>query len=112
MTNELEKKFFDTFEIKPLKKNIPCSECEYRLEECGCFYCNREAYPQITDRILLELMCIHNQYLHPLTIYSTKKEFLKNNILECTIDITNYFYEHEMGEYSKLKHQVRTLFEE
>lgn len=58
MSNKLEKQFFDTFGIEPLIKNIPCSECEFNLEECGCFYCNREVYPQITDHILLELICI------------------------------------------------------
>ena len=97
MTNELEKTFFYTFGIKEKELEYPD---------------NFTYYPEITDRILLELICIHNQYSHPFSIYGEKKEFLKNDILECMINILNYFYEHEMDEYSKLKHQVRTLFEE
>lgn len=103
MTNELEKTFFDTFGIKPSTKYDYCWKSGENKDKL---------YPQITDHILLELICIHNQYSYPLTIHSTKKEFLKNYILECTIDIINYFYGHEMGEYSKLKRQVQALFEE
>ena len=102
MTNELEKKFFDMFGIKEKTNKVYGVQLDYHID----------VYPQITDRILLELICIHNQYLHPFSIYSEKKEFLKNDILECMINILNYFYEHEMGEYSKLKRQVRKLFEE
>lgn len=109
MTNELEKQFFDTFGIEPditscyhhCRKDLNCKECNEA----------KVIYPQITDHILLELICIRNQYLHPFTIYSTKNKFLKNDILECMISIINYFYEHEMGEYSKIKQQVHTLFE-
>ena len=101
--SEIEKQFFETFGIEPSTKYDYCWKSEENKDKL---------YPQITDSILLELICICNQYLHPLTIYSTKKEFLKNDILECTIDILNYFYKHEMGEYSKLKQQVHTLFEE
>ena len=110
MTNELEKTFFDTFEVETKYKCTKDGNCYF--QECSkCDWYTR-TYPQITDSILLELICIHNQYLHPFSIYSEKKEFLKNDILECMINILNYFYEHEMGEYSKLKRQVRKLFEE
>ena len=97
MTSELEKKFFDTFGIK--KKELEYPD-------------NFTYYPEITDRILLELICIYNQYSQPFSIYSEKKEFLRDDILELMINIFNYFYAHEMDKYSKLKHQVRTLFEE
>ena len=96
MSDELTRTFFNTFGIEGKELEYPD---------------NFTYYPEITDHILLELICIHNQYSHPLTIHSTKKEFLKNYILECTIDIINYFYGHEMGEYSKLKRQVQALFE-
>ena len=97
MINELEKQFFDTFGIKPLMKNIPCSECEFRLEECGCFYCNRETYPQITDRILLELIVI----LGSIFICVEDVETLKDHILNQCI----------MNQES-IKHQVQSLFKE
>ena len=118
MTNELEKQFFLTFGIEPEEEKYCLWEC--RIPELEHIPCSKECkhqrhdiyYPEITDRILLELICIHNQYSHPFSIYGEKKEFLKNDILECMINILNYFYEHEMEEYSKLKQQVRTLFEE
>lgn len=128
MANKIEKTFFDTLGIKPEiftgckleKNNWKENTCPFGQDgimelchkDCKYAFTKQEIYPQITDHILLELICIYNQYLHPLTIYSTKKEFLKNDILERTINIINYFYEHEMEEYSKFKQQVRTLFEE
>ena len=122
MTNELEKTFYDTFGIEPKcvkrtlklaihgydENNLPEDLRQFMSSQAQVYH----VYPQITDRILLELICIHNQYSHPFSIYGEKKEFLKNDILECMINILNYFYEHEMEEYSKLKQQVRTLFEE
>lgn len=100
MTDELTKTFFDAFGIKQKTNQIYGIQLDYHIED----------YPQITDHILLELICIHNQYSHPFSIYGEKKEFLKNDILECMINMLNYFYEHEMGEYSQLKHQVQALF--
>ena len=97
MTNELEKQFFDTFGIEGKELKYPD---------------NFTYYPVITDRILLELRCIYNQYSYHFSIYGEKKEFLRDDILEFMINILNYFYAHEMEKYSKLKHQVRTLFEE
>ena len=114
----IDKQFFDTFGIKPEKG---CVAYDKFTEEEADAICNDKCaeclyldnvYSKITDHILLELICIYNQYSHHLTIHSTKKEFLKNDILEYMIDIINYFYEHEMGEYSELKQQVRTLFGE
>ncbi len=118
MANELEKQFFDTLGIRPREvkicRNTKHCPKKYKLcnDNCKHWQVIRTDYPQITDCILLELICIRNQYLHPLIIFSTKKEFLKNDILEYTIDAINYFHKYEMGKYSKLKHQVRTLFKE
>lgn len=116
MTNEIEKIFFDTFgigprEFKSYDINSFCYEGQVCDSSCPHYRTYKIDYPKITDHILLELICIHNQYSHPLTIYSIKKEFFKKYILECMIDIINYFYEHEMGEYSELTQQVRKLFE-
>lgn len=95
--SEIEKQFFNTFGIEPLRKNIPCSECEFRLEECGCFYCNREIYPPITDRILLELIVI----LGSIFICVEDVETLKDHILnQCIMNREN------------IKHQVQSLFKE
>ena len=64
MTNELEKQFFDTFGIEPKQHIHHCQQgCCKPDKECG--YCEHHTiseYPQITDRILLELICICSQY--------------------------------------------------
>lgn len=134
MTNELEKQFFDTFGIEP-KIDYLCPKCNvpmykvWRSDGCG-YTCSHQThteelkhetemenykkayrYPQINDRILLELICIHNTYLEA-NLYSLDYESLKKEILK---DLIN---EQESRELKKdyisddFKHQVRTLFEE
>lgn len=112
--SDLIKKFFDTFKIEPKFKGysdteelsngsvIPCGNIKYfnTIEEMDkanywCFNMwelNEEdkEYPQITDRILLELICIcNNTYINGYTNYFTscgktveeiKKEILKKCI--------------------------------
>lgn len=105
---EIEKQFFDTFGIEPITKNISCSECEFNLEECGCFYGNRQIYPQITDRILLELICLHNIYVWG--VHSNTVNELKNILLEKYIEHVNLMAdENEKQEYI---HQVQEVFME
>jgi hypothetical protein len=107
MTNELEKQFFDTFGIEPNVISAP----NYHWED----YVMR--YPQITDRILLELILIdmHNEDLFG---YPTSIQELKDNTLKQLIETYNKFSTCVTcdGEYQQsardIKHQVRTLFEE
>lgn len=66
MTTEIEKQFFNTFGIEP-KKQCYYWDCPYStgniandiaMNERDCNSCknpDKEIYPQITDRILLEL---------------------------------------------------------
>lgn len=116
MTNEIEKQFFDKFGIKPLIENIPCSECEFNLEECGCFYCNREIYPQITDRKLLELICIINQidlYFYGEYDYFTTvnyKDLKEEVIAKCKRLVDKNAISEFTGEY--IKQQIQALFKE
>lgn len=103
MTNELEKKFFDTFgiEISRCTKDgncyfQECSKCDWYIH----------TYPQITDRILLELICICNStYINGYTNYfmatGKTKEGLKEEILKKCIALSK-----------DIKCQVRTLFKE
>ena len=135
MTNELEKQFFDTFGIEPKFKGysnteelstggvIPCGNIKYfnTIEEMDkanhwCFNMweleeEDKEYPQITDRILLELICIWNQscvyfedFIAPI---NCKK--VTETVLEYFVDLENY--EFTINE-QEIKHQVRTLFEE
>lgn len=105
MTNELEKQFFQCFGIEQ-KEHKEC-QCDYLncpnpdIEECEeCYYYKtyKFDYPQISDSILLELICILSRHakIGHYTMDGLKRQLLnlaiihKKNILE----------------------QVRALFEE
>jgi hypothetical protein len=95
MTNELEKQFFDTFGIEPITQAVwNSTETKWKNFESW------EEYPQITDRILLELILIYSQISNLPICYDTVESF-KEGVLECFIEDSEDF-----------KHQVRTLFEE
>ena len=114
MTNELEKKFFDTFGIeatqkcaKPLLKTTS-GFCNAYKNCIGCDY-NDLKYPQITDRILLKLICILGNTSYflitddglPIDVDGLKKSVLHSLTLQAKVD-----------KNKALKHKVRTLFEE
>ena len=137
MTNELEKQFLQCFGIEP-KKEYYCPSCDTKLEEwktekglyymCGnCCECDyvldsldeefeeikenlsyRTEYPQISDRILLELICILNSV--SVEFKSKCVEDLKREILGEIKILLEYAPNEETAEF--IKHQVRTLFEE
>lgn len=87
MTTELEQEFFKVFEIKKREHAFLFSEPD------GSKY----YYPKITDRILLELICIaYKTQDIELTIEEIKNEVL-NNCIKYKDDI---------------KHQIQQLFKE
>ena len=120
MTSELEKQFFDTLGIKAKEYKVcdnlscgnPCAKCE----NCWNYKIYKIEYPEITDRILLELICIINRidlyfygehdYFMTVNYKDLKEEVIakskrlvdKNAISEFT------------GEY--IKQQVQALFKE
>ena len=115
MYSELEKKFFYTFGIEP--KNISTRECKYKITpefcESDCLDCKntiKEAtYPQITDRILLELICILTKRFD----YADQNWLTKcNDIEELKINVLRLLLLCTYSIIEKYKHQVRTLFEE
>lgn len=61
-------------------------------------------YLQITDRVLLELICILNNY--GCTSFAGNLAMLKNEVLRNSIMCC------EDTDNDKFKHQVRTLLEE
>ena len=107
MTNDLEKQFFDTFGIESKLECIKPSD--ERCNECGC--CELK-YPQITDHILLKLICMANQHEdYPI---STNIKNIQARTLRILLS-TEKFYKNYYGNdkrYKKLVKQVRTLFEE
>ena len=108
---ELTKTFFDTFGIEPREKvNQTFNGAEFKIETI-------KDYPQITDRILLELICIKNKELISIVqIKGNNLEELKSYILQTCIKGYTKYSNSSLSEYRELadnlKHQVRTLFEE
>ena len=101
MTNELEKKFFDTFGIKP-KTNREYGYTMAIYNEAGE---EIKFYPIITDRILLELVVIMTRYTDIIEGFDSVDE-LKKFVL------TDLMYSLTQSEADIVKHQVHTLFEE
>ena len=105
MTNELEKQFFNEFDIKP-KDFKHCdwdSWCPYPNkiicdDACPYFKTYMRGYPEITPNILLKLICILSPYC-----YSSGEniQHLKESVLKWCIK-----YKED------IKYQVRTLFKE
>lgn len=106
MTNDLEKQFFSTFGIEPKLKTFAIK----RDEQGELTYPPIYEYPQITDRILLELICIvykaKNSLNSEIDIFELNVNELKKTVLTRLIWINNTY------KNKNIKHQVRTLFEE
>ena len=132
MTNELEKKFFNAFEIKP-KYTYLVTDMFYTsdshsyevtkndlIKYFGDKNCGRykvmevhKTYPQITDRILLNLICIANEYEN----YSetTNIENIQARTLRILLRAEKFYDKNHYGsdrQYKKLVKRVRALFEE
>lgn len=112
MTNELEKKFFDTFGIEQREYTQCCSlGCRKPYTDCiNCQYHEvyKIDYPQITDSILLELVCINPlcvEFIRPKDISE-----LKNIIIKYFIDNLKLYAEPSEAEI--FKQQVQALFKE
>ena len=90
MTTEIEKQFFEAFGIEP--KPLFSTRNGYTNDHY--------IYPQITDRILLELILIYSRISNLPICYDTVERF-KEATLECFIEDSEDF-----------KQQVQALFEE
>ena len=108
MTNELEKTFFYTFGIGPKDRFKGCTlGVNYYSETCKketCRGCDCEiketVYPQITDHILLELICIaHTSPV--ITFVSRDVKSLKEEVLMVLCNWVNC---------RDIKNQVQALF--
>ena len=110
MTTDLEKQFFDTFELR----YNSCTDnffnpCRFECDECPY---HEERYPQISERILLELICIllsnNSPYMFKLGDWDVEK--LKDTVLTMCIKLPDFLEWENASEY--FKHQVRKLFKE
>ena len=109
MTNELEKQFFDTFGIEPIKKQeselVAIGENIRGLKRVEKpFY----EYPQITDSILLNLICIATASEITVEFKRIKNvEHLKEVVLNYCIRRYGYCLHKD-----NFKRRVRALFME
>ncbi len=96
--SEIEKQFFDTFGIKPV--------CVQIYDTFPCYI--DKVYPQITDRILLELICISTSSEITVEFKGIKNvEHLKEVVLNYCIERYGYCLHKD-----RFKHQVQALFKE
>ena len=120
MTTDLEKQFFDTFGIEAFiycsKPRLDCDARNKKFCRKDCEYYSGVLYPQITDRILLELICIIHQaslesYGEEYYFESVNyKELKKEVIAKCKRLADKNAFSEVTGEH--IKHQVQALFKE
>ena len=105
MANELEKQFFDTFGIKQKTNKVYGVQLDYHIDD----------YPQITDRMLLELICIKNKELISIVqVRGNNLEELKSYILQTWAHWYTYYSSLPVHKEraDNFKRRVRALFEE
>ena len=134
MTTDLDKQFFETFGIEP-KLNRPCEQllqnkyCNENsgsrdtyfdpypycvgFENCTKDYKERVwVYPKITDRILLELICLLNTITHP-DLGDVYVEKLKTTVLQEYLKMFDSdFWENEEKSKKEFIEEVQALFKE
>ena len=101
--------------LKALDQAMLEDECtDSNREKCKTCKDVRKSYPEITDRILLELICILSEWRTYLdssyTIKANNTLHLKQDILKDFLELFKW-YEFKKCEKG-IKQQVRTLFEE
>lgn len=101
MTTDLEKQFFDTFGIEPIAYcEHGCNATNLSTKCKDCIFVDELKYPQITDRILLELICIVSERrILPNCDVNGLKEYVLKEL--CTMIMSE-----------KAKQQVQALFKE
>ena len=96
MTTELEKQFFEAFDIQyEFCSDIFLNPCKFQCDDCEF---RTEIYPQITDRQYLELILIYSQISNLMICYDTVERF-KEVILKDFIENSEDY-----------KHQVQAIF--
>ena len=118
MTTDIEKEFFETFGIEPRYKTCIFKYCKNK-KEYDCENCNDREwhYPEITDRIHLNLCCILLKYNSPYdfgvnynwTLELHKERTLQNCVLTYPF-IKGFEKDEEFAE--QLKTEVQALFKE
>lgn len=109
MVSKLEKQFFDTFGIEPKQACGRTGVCNNYVNYNDCNGCNYYKYPAITDRILLELICILTRHFD----YADQNWLTKcNDIKELKVSVLRLLLLCTTNIIEKCKHQVQALFKE
>ena len=108
--SEIEKQFFKAFRIPPLCCKKYITNCvRYDCENCENFDNTFSTYPEITDRILLELICIYIGY-ERIYMGTFEIDHFRRFILSILMDL--YKETININKKERLKHQVQALFKE
>lgn len=111
MTSELEQEFFRVFGIEPEEEQYCLWEC--KIPELEHVPCKKECqyqrhniyYPEITNSVLLELICIMRTYrLTEIYREVPSVDKLKEDILKWFIN--------QSVINEKIKHQIQQLFKD
>ena len=116
MVTELEEQFFKVLGIEPKRNcywsNTHCKDCN---EDCVNFYI-KPKYPEITDRKLLEMIClvadIHNCSGDVFDIEQNDINELKNFILYYLINYMKTEHTDTFYKNDEVKICVQQLFKE
>lgn len=87
--------------IEPKKIEMHCKECPYFMEECGCFDCEKEIYPdfiQPENFVKLEEIMLAELAKQRLTVVKWVHYFSDNTLMHEYILIT------KCGHKTKFKH--------
>lgn len=113
MTSELENRFYETFGIEPEEEKYCMWEC--KIPELEHVACNKQcehqrhniSYPAITDRILLELICLLDFDTHCGNV-----ETLKEKILTQLRGLLSYMRQvhHILDKENDIYKKVRAVF--
>ena len=105
--DKIQKQFFETFEIKLIEDGTCDMDDECRHTDCStCQRINKFNYPPISDHILLQLICINNNHAEYM------EEFIIPKVLKTLKEQTLHMLISNVKDYTDIKHQVQTVFEE
>ena len=111
MTTELEEQFFKTFGIE--KRCLHPKDCAHKGICRGVVACEHYNYPEITDRVLLQLLFIYNdmQSWPETCIIPCNYEDTKEMILNTLINEKLSMKDCEKGTYMDvMTKQIQQLF--
>jgi hypothetical protein len=104
MTTELEQEFFKVFEIEPTIYSLWDSK-ETQIKNFKSY----EVYPEITDRKLLEMICIFSQHCN----FGRWNKYAMHSIDDFEYIMLSQLIEYQKKRYTYgIKEKIQQLFKE